>query len=239
MASKNKKPLNAQKSLINSAIAPYNFVSLPKNSVAAPFAQGLEMEWAGLKDEEKQKIYADYVAREGKNNGFLEITIETLTPCFVNTAEKPGENADDAKAFFSVGENYLIAGSSLRGMVKNIFKIISGGAMRPDEDLEDKHLYFRSIAGKKDNVSPLRQSYGEEIDEAGGGPEPGFLLRTVGDDYFICPAEGYEIDANGNNEYLSGLRVHWGTKEELAADLVSGPIPTKKKYIHISNTNLN
>ena len=217
MASKQKKPTKATKNLVY-ATTPYNFVSLPKNSVPAPFVKKLAQDWQNLSDEEKQEKYAAYVKQEGKHTGFLELTIETISPCFINTTEKPGENYDTGKSFFQIGEDYIIPGSSLRGIVKNIFKIISGGAMRPNEDLEDKHLYFRSaIVKKKEDISDVL---------------PGFLLRTVEGDYFVSPAEVSDEEANDNEEYLNGLKVYWN-ESNCSADLISGFISNKTNYPRI------
>lgn len=174
--------------------APYNFVSLPPNAVTAPFATD---NWNELTDADKQEKYAAYVEAQGKNTGFFELTIKTLSPCFINTANKAGEDPNTPKTFFRVGDHYLIAGSSLRGMVKNICKIIAAGAMRPGEDIEDKRLYYRSRNGKNERN------------------ESGFLIKTDMNEYYICPAKKEE-EKNSYKDKRKQLQVdNWGNKTNL------------------------
>ena len=89
-----------------------------------------------------------------------------MTPLFVG--------GDDAGTFFSPTGEPLIPGSTLRGMVRNLFKIVTAGTMRRDEDFTDRHLYFRCImaAGGK-QLKELNAYYenrmmsGEKIQETG------------------------------------------------------------------------
>lgn len=216
------------------ATTPYNFVSLPPNAVPAYFIKDDKVN--EINDEKLQKKYIDYVKNNGKYSGFLELEIETLTPCFINSMDTIEDNKDEGKSFFKIGDYYLIAGSSLRGMIKNIFKIISGGAMRPSEDLDDKRLYFRRVAAR--NNDSLKDDYKKAL----RGEKPGFLIRLNTGEYYICPgyypasSDGNNKDdgkmpANGNKRYLDGLKVYWEANK--AVDCVSGYIGRKSHYIRI------
>ena len=108
--------------------APYNFVKLNDVVVSAPFSEKLN---AG----EEQQAYKEFLTGgEAKYSGYFEIQVENITPFFIN-------NGKDK--FFTDGANYLIPGSSLRGAIKNYFKILTNGTMRTgdDGDVTDKYLY--------------------------------------------------------------------------------------------------
>ena len=134
----NRQSLNAPKVPKGTPTAPYNFVKLNDVVVSAPFSEKLN---AG----EEQQAYKEFLTgEEAKYSGYFEIKVENITPFFIN-------NGKDK--FFSDGVNYLIPGSSLRGAVKNYFKILTNGTMRTgdDGDVTDKYLYYRTFA------SPFKQ----------------------------------------------------------------------------------
>ena len=178
----------APKAPTGTATAPYNFVSLPAQALPSPI---LSME-----GETTQEKYKNYIAQEGKLNGYIDLTITTKTPCFIRLAEKnpvfvspqgPGKE--------------ILPGSSIRGMIKNIFKIVTAGAMRPsktDGDINDSHLYFRTMAS---TVPSVQQMYKNElvdhVEKVGGKhysitkAKAGFLIhcKTGKDEnggYYIC-----------------------------------------------------
>ena len=92
---------------------------------------------------------------EGKHSGYIQLDIEALTPLFVGGEEiKDKNNNVIGMDFFApVGEK-IIPGSTIRGMVKNIFKIVTCGAMRPVEDFNDRRLFFRCVAFHVHRYSP-------------------------------------------------------------------------------------
>ena len=179
------------------ATAPYNFVSLPAESLIHPVAQKKDA-WSKLEKEDRRKEYVKYVAANGQYTGYIGLTVRTLSPCFIG-----GEIKDDTRQFFTTALASdgapVIPGSSIRGMIKNIFKIITCGAMRPGEDFTDRRLYFRTMAGKD---KALRKLY---TDEMVAPPPPGsksrkgitkaqagFLVCHNGDDgkeYSVYPAK--------------------------------------------------
>ena len=112
------------------ATAPYNFVSLPKTVLASP------MDGNAVTDEERTLNYRTHVLAKGRLSGRIELTIETKTPVFIGTGVGTAEDKD-LELFFSPTGVPMIPGSSLRGMIKNLFKIVTCGAMRAGEDYQD------------------------------------------------------------------------------------------------------
>lgn len=115
--------------------APYNFVKLNDVVVSAPFSEKLN-------PGEEQQAYKEFLTgKEAKYSGYFEIEVENIRPLFIN-------NGNDE--FFSDGVNYLIPGSSLRGAIKNYFKIITNGTMRTgdDGDVTDSDIegYSKTVA---------------------------------------------------------------------------------------------
>ena len=113
-----------QKSL--PATGPYNFVPLPKKILSAKF-DGAEN-------------FREHIAERGKLSGEIFLELETLTPLFI------GNGGNAPKSFAPVGTP-IIPGSSLRGMFKNILKIVTCGAFRgrtasqgKDDDFNDEHI---------------------------------------------------------------------------------------------------
>lgn len=160
------------------ATAPYNFVSLPEKVLPAQFE-----DVAGFKK---------HVGKNGKGNisGEILLDITTLTPLFIG--------GNDTKSFAPVGTP-IIPGSSLRGMVKNLFKIVTCGAFRgiskaqgKGEDFNDEHIYFRCIMpGKYDWSKELNRRYNYRMTDKATGRKkahPGFLICREDDKFFIAPS---------------------------------------------------
>ena len=165
------------------ATAAYNFVPLGPKVVPAPFVRGQEesgADWQGLDKEDQQEAFAAYVREQGCNSGWIDLDIETLTPLLVGGA------GDNGQFFAPLDPQHpVLPGSSLRGMTRNLVKIMAAGAMRPDEDFEDKKLYFRVIAARGGDKRKLH--YDQLIQEAEGGSRPGFLMQLKDGSYCISP----------------------------------------------------
>lgn len=143
--------------------APYNFVPLNNVVIEPPLADYI----AGESDAAAiQKKYKDFIMSGKKYSGYFSVTIENITPFYI-----AGENG-----FFSNGENIRVPGSSLRGCIKNIFKIVTNSGVNTvqkddlsydadekqssDPDIDDRQLYFREMASK---YKPLRELYKHEM----------------------------------------------------------------------------
>ena len=196
--------------------APYNFVKLNDVVVSAPFSEKLNT-------GEEQQAYKEFLTgEEAKYSGYFEIKVENITPFFINNGKEK---------FFSDGVNYLIPGSSLRGAIKNYFKILTNGTMRTgdDGDVTDKYLYYRTFASP---FKPLSEAYKKEM--TAKDPErnidvpsskPGFLVRQ-GKNYYICPATFKRIkDEREAKRTVS--TIEWNNT---TVDVFTGTMNSKKHY---------
>ena len=209
------------------ATAPYNFVTLPDMVVPAPLDQGLD--WKSMKEDERLARYKDYILRQGTLSGKIELELETVTPCFI------GGNGE---SFYAPNGKPVIPGSTLRGLTKNLMKIIACGAMRRDEDFYDRHLYFRDIASTNKNLREYYQKRMVEIVEftrkdgkkgsaSRTKAEAGFLIRVKGE-YFMCPAQSEKKKVTNQFEKAT---IHWYS--DGAADIITNPMRGKKTFMHI------
>ena len=167
------------------ATAPYNFVSLPAKVLPAPI--------------DTPKDFADYMASHENLSGEISLDIEALTPLFIG--------GNGTKAFAPV-DKPIIPGSSLRGMFKNIFKVVTCGAFRgrtdsqkKGEDFNDEHVYFRCLMTTRNSpawMSDLNKLYNDRMIGSRRGTDgklrpiknarPGFLIRMADNKYFIAPS---------------------------------------------------
>ena len=174
----------------NLATAPYNFVSLPNKVLPAQF--------------ENVEDFGEHVGTNGNLSGEISLKIETLTPLFIGGGQ-------GSKSFAPV-DTPIIPGSSLRGMFKNIFKIVTCGAFRGQtasqkkgEDFNDEHIYFRCLMknhfaalGGYNWSDELHRTYVKRMVREGTDKDgkkfiaknarPGFLIRKANGQYFIAPS---------------------------------------------------
>ena len=166
------------------ATAPYNFVSLPEKVLPAQF--------------ENVEGFKEHIGAAGNISGEILLDIEALTPLFIG--------GGGSKSFAPVGTP-IIPGSSLRGMFKNIFKIVTCGAFRgrtssqkKGEDFNDEHIYFRCLmgVGKYPWTKDLNKLYTARMIHSEIGKDrkshpvknarPGFLICTTDNRIFIAPS---------------------------------------------------
>ncbi len=157
------------------ATAPYNFVSLPEKILPSEI--------------ETVDDFKDHIKKFGKISGEIELEIENWTPLFFG---------GNGKKSFAPVDKFIISGSSLRGMFKNIFKIVTCGAFRggtksqgKGEDFNDEHIYFRCLmapSGAPKWMEDLCNTYKARMEgEKGKNARPGFLIQTTDNKYFIAP----------------------------------------------------
>ena len=135
--------------------------------------------------------FPEYMASQKLFSGEISLRLETLTPLFIG--------GNGSKTFAPV-DTPIIPGSTLRGMFKNIFKIVTCGAFRgrtenqrKGEDFNDEHIYFRCLMGvsKFPWTKSLNKLYnGRMVDEEHHvkNARPGFLIRMTDGKYFIAPS---------------------------------------------------
>lgn len=204
------------------ATAPYNFVPLPSALLRAPMDDG------ATTDEGRQDAYRAYVEEHGTLAGTIELTITAETPVFVG--------AGNSDRFFSPVDaaSPVIPGSTLRGMTKNLVKILTCGAMRAtedDADFNDKRLYFRTMASSDNG---LRNLYQKELCERGSDKkmhncaQAGFLIHDSKDQaYYICPTT-FRVEEGPKNEVENHpAEILWNPH---AVTCYTGPMNKKRHY---------
>lgn len=217
-----------------SPTTPYNFVPLNDVVLHPPLYEYVK----GYTDNVgMQKGYKEFLLADKKYSGYCEVDIENITPLYI---------AGEDKKFFSDGKNLCIPGSSLRGCLKNIFKIITNGTMRVDKenpDITDKILYFRNLAGKK--VDPTKKLYSDRFtydktykDKDGNLKtkkasiaKAGFLVRE-GKQYYICRAELKVKKGDKWKLNRNAPRIEWNNE---GADIFTGNMNNKKHYYQIKS----
>lgn len=164
--------------------APYNFV---------PFSEEI-LEYLKYKEAVPDH---DAVAPDLKT-GEIHVTLTADTPVFVSDGDKK-------KPHFFKGPDgrYMLPGSTIRGMVRQNMQILGFGLVRPGEDLEDRRLFYRRLADKKNSVfGELKDHYwkvlgvkrewrNEKCYAVPRGVKAGYLSKCKeGDGYQIQPVEG-------------------------------------------------
>ena len=198
----------------DTATAPYNFVSLPQGVLTSP------IEGDAMSDAERVENYRAHVLAKGRLSGRIDLEIQTLTPVFIGTGIDAGGAVEN---FFAPTGIPIIPGSSLRGMIKNLFKIVTCSAMRAGEDYHDQVLYFRSVAG-----GALQSTYNKRVPRE--YTEAGYLIHTKTEQkYYICPTDYEPIyDKRAVREYEN--RIFWNQPQSGLATCYTGKIGNKKHY---------
>jgi CRISPR-associated protein (TIGR03986 family) len=164
------------------ARAPYNFVPLPEAVLRV--------------DEDGQppqrcRFHDRYLPEDRYHNGWIDLSIETLTPLFLRgpvLRAPAGDGWDPLPARLRpdpwlAGDLPVIPGSSLRGMLRSLVEILTFSKVAP---VSEAKPFFRSLAGRDDK---LGRAYPRRIAPGGRKPEGGFLAQTGGDDWSIRPAQ--------------------------------------------------
>ncbi len=166
------------------AVAPYNFVPLPRKMVEA----------------QPPLDHDRYYPEPMGVTGWIECDLETCSPTYVRgmltekQLEEFGQAGPDklneaqkrAMAdFFSVEKDVpLIPGSSLRGMIRQIMEVVGHGRMRYVSPTPT--FTYRAVAAQSDD--PLRDPYREVVGPFARNVRAGFLQKR-GDEWWIKPAK--------------------------------------------------
>lgn len=198
--------------------APYNFVPLNDVVLRPPLYKYIK---SCNEVKSVQEGYRNFLLDGKKYSGYCEVDIENITPLYIGGADKK---------FFSDGKNICIPGSSLRGCLKNIFKIITNGAMRIDKknpDITDKILYFRNMAAE--TKDPSRDLYYDKLNikKINGG----FLVKE-NKKYFICKAKLEKGDNKIDPNPPEAPCIKWNDNEVY---IFSGKMIGKNNFYSIKN----
>lgn len=236
-----EKPIDNDvlKNLQSKPSVPYNFVRLAPQVIPAEF-------YTTNGDEANVENYKTHVKQSDNVSGYIDLSITTKTPLFIG-----GETVDKGNGlhqeFYGGDDNPTIPGSSLKGMLKQIFKIVTASTFRPFEDgsgdFEDRKLYFRNFTR-----NPLRDYYNDRMTSPNPKNKkkpfrtaiPGFLIKTSTNEYYIVKGES-EMVPYSNDDRYNGKDVQkdivW---HETFVEIHTGPTIGKKKkkeYVTILKPN--
>uniref|UniRef100_A0A7C4RQP4 TIGR03986 family CRISPR-associated RAMP protein n=1 Tax=Desulfatirhabdium butyrativorans TaxID=340467 RepID=A0A7C4RQP4_9BACT len=163
----------------STAKAPYNFVPLP-NSIFV-VQDGININGTKLTP---WKMHDRFVP--GTRSGWIDLTIETLTPLFIRgpVINKDGKwDCRDARfrfePFTSIDGRPMIPGSSLRGMIRTVVEILSFSKIKP---VTDEKPFFRTVAADRIGVA-----YRNRLIRGNEKPFGGYI-RKDGNHWMIVPA---------------------------------------------------
>lgn len=166
------------------AVAPYNFVPLPEQTIYV----------------DPNKVHSQ--DRYSGHTGYIDCTLQTLTPLYTRTAldpaffakwsEKIREMMADDQArklyanFFHLSDAQIpvIPGSTLRGMIRSLMEIVAYGKMEWVTDTQK--ITFRSVAAANDD--PLKEPYQQILGRYGKNVQTGYLHK-IGERWWIQPAK--------------------------------------------------
>lgn len=208
------------KTLENTVRAPYNFVPFTERQ---PFMRYTDVSKLPAHD----KLCAELLTGE------IHLTLTAETPVFVSDGQ---ENAD---FFRGANGNYMIPGSTIRGMVRENMQILGDGLVLKDEDLEDLMLTYREVAGVGVKEK-LRKHYHEEVINK---CKPGYLVKENGE-YIIVHVPERKVkklkykDAQkqyGDGNDLIGCvkKVPCGTDQGMGMLLCPGKSVQDKKDVYL------
>lgn len=221
------------------ASASYNFVRLPSHVIPAEFYDG---NFEGV-TKDVIDAYRDHVTQTGTHTGYIDLTITTETPLFIGG---PSKQEDTTPLEFYGGQNNpTIPGSSLKGMVKEIFKIVTASSFRPYQrgtglgDFEDRYLYFRDIASA---IKPLKEYYASRMmnpikNSAGlSTPKatPGFIIQTVNNEYYAVPSVAKKIYYEAEKALLSKQRTPSIDWTHTYVNIHVGAMSSKRTFMRIT-----
>jgi len=221
------------------ASASYNFVRLPSHVIPAEFYDG---NFEGV-TKDVMDAYRDHVTQMGTHTGYIDLTITTETPLFIGG---PSKQEDTTPLEFYGGQNNpTIPGSSLKGMVKEIFKIVTASSFRPYQrgtglgDFEDRYLYFRDIASA---IKPLKEYYASRMMNPiknGAGlstpkATPGFIIQTANNEYYAVPSVAKKIYYEAEKELVAKQRTPSIDWTHTYVNVHVGAMRSKRTFMRIT-----
>ncbi|WP_040214151.1 TIGR03986 family type III CRISPR-associated RAMP protein [Clostridium polynesiense] len=164
------------------SVAPYNFVSLPRQCVF-PYKTHEELPGHG-------ELTEDLL------NGYIEYTIENETPIIVGSTEKDKNNQRGKKenpiTFFKNPQGeYTIPGNTLRGFMRNNIAVLSLSSLK--NYITNDQFYFRSFGkGKSQKDYKDRLNIDTVIIDGKSFSRPknvkgGYIYKGYDGEYYIVP----------------------------------------------------
>lgn len=159
------------------ATAPYNFIPLPEQVVAA------------INKADDLPNHNTYTDVNYPNTGYFEVTLTTKSPLYIRcpiTEEKfkQQEQVKNTAEFFytTKQEQPVIPGSSLRGMLRNLLEIVSYSKI---VFVDDCAIFYRAVAAEKND--PLKLPYENITGKFGKNVCVGYLVKNS-DGWYVKPA---------------------------------------------------
>jgi CRISPR-associated protein (TIGR03986 family) len=175
MAARHKNPTSPQRT----ALAPYNFVSLPDRVLAFPAEDN--------PFQVDQSLYHD-----SHLTGWVDVTLETRSPVYIRGPLTPEEHRQaereekDNKTphlqkmrnkpdfFYTRDPNEpVIPGSSLRGMIRTLAEVLGHGKLAP---VSDEPLVYRAVG----DISSHGEAYRQQLMAEVPGEKNHFIPRFRG-----------------------------------------------------------
>lgn len=168
------------------ARAPYNFVPLPHSVIDVRHQFGTD---ANVDIDLALPNHNAYLP--DRLSGWLDVqlTTESLTYIRAGRSASDVDSTESPSAFFSTREDGtpVIPGSSLRGMLRSLFEIVTYSKL--DRLNAGQGFFYRAVAAKRDD--PLKTSYekimGRPEEGFGSNVRPGYLIEEDSK-WFILPA---------------------------------------------------
>lgn len=165
-----------QRSSLDGAFAPYNFVPLNQEVLAADTPPHFDV-YDGL-------------------SGYIELDIEAKSPLFIRgtlTQEEVERNVEskDKEDHYKPARQIRLPGSSIRGMVRSLYEIVSYSKLG---FIDDRKLFFRSFADISEEFRELYSSTMIDSSNPSEGYRPKVLagyLTKRGREYRIVEACSY------------------------------------------------
>lgn len=204
--------------LKNHSVAPYNFVSLPKSSVAP---------YNTLEELPKHNELNNNLL-----NGSIEFDIIAMTPLLI---AKEKNQKGDAEFFTNPNNDKVIPGNTLRGMLRNNAAILSMSNI--SDDITDNRFYFRSfdttITGRdyKDRLQIQSKKENNTSYSIAKTIKAGFIYKRGNRDYVIVPSKKLSDERyfRISEQYLRNINT--GAKVNyMYNDKIKDLIDNKEKY---------
>ena len=241
------------------ATAAYNFIGLPDAILPAEL-DAYRADLLSGDEARRRAAMQRFLAEKGKLSGAILLDIEALTPLYIGTAPETARH-------FSLAGHPILPGSSIRGMVKNLAKIITCGSLHGDEDIYDRHLYYRCLMAPRSAprwMGALNKAYrarmsgtktvigkdGRKSQKPMKKARTGFLVRMQDDSCYVYPLlAGHEAKRVLITEYQDLTKEEIGDREsrvswrEEVAYIITGSqradrlVRTWDEYRRICKTN--
>ena len=170
----------------NQAHAPYNFVPFHTKSNSS---SGQKTERVCIRYENSEQLPPHDTIDPELKTGEIHVKMTAETPVFVSGGE-------GGSFYHGANGRLMIPGSTVRGMLRQNVQILGYGTVRPDEDIEDQRIFFRTIAARRDGTDgDLNSYYKSVLGMPAGRPAPGsdHVPQNVSAGYLCCEAGGYRI----------------------------------------------